>query len=118
MPRFLSKHLLEVKKVNHTLTPVLVGIVTFFLPCGFTQSMQIYSLTTGSFVGGATTMLVFALGTFPALALLSFASLGIKDKAKSGVFFKTAGLVVIFFAIFNLIGTFVAAGILPPFFSI
>ncbi len=118
MPTFLSKHLLQVKKVNHTLTPLLVGIITFFLPCGFTQSMQIYSLTTGSFMEGATTMLVFALGTLPALALLSFASLGIKDKAKSGVFFKTAGLVVIFFAVFNLLGTFVAAGILPPLFNI
>lgn len=118
MPRFVSKHLLQIKKVNHTLTPLLVGVITFFLPCGFTQSMQIYSLTTGSYIGGAMTMFVFALGTLPALALLSFASLGIKDKAKSGVFFKTAGLVVIFFAAFNLLGTLVAAGILPPLFNI
>lgn len=117
-PRFLSKHLLQVKNLNHTLTPLLVGVVTFFLPCGFTQSMQIYSLTTGSFVGGAMSMFVFALGTLPALALLSFASLGAKDKTKSGVFFKTAGIVVIFFAVFNLLGTLAAAGVVPPLFNI
>lgn len=117
-PRFLSKRLLQVKSVHHTLTPVLVGVITFFLPCGFTQSMQIVSLSTGSFIGGAMTMFIFALGTLPALALLSFASLGIKNKAQSGVFFKTAGLIVIFFAAFNLMGTLVAAGILPPIFNI
>lgn len=118
LPRFLSKNLLQIKKVNHTLTPLLVGIITFFLPCGFTQSMQIYALTTGSPLTGALTMLVFALGTLPALAALSFASLGIQDKKKSGAFFKTAGLIVIFFALFNLMGTLVSIGVLPPIFNI
>ncbi|MBY0539198.1 sulfite exporter TauE/SafE family protein [Patescibacteria group bacterium] len=117
LPKFISNHLLEVKKLNHTLTPVLLGVLTFFLPCGFTQSMQIYSLTTGSFWGGATTMFVFALGTLPVLALLSFSSLGIQNKAKSGVFFKTAGLVVIFFALFNLINSLVIIGLIPPMFN-
>ena len=62
-------------------------------------------------------MLVFALGTFPVLALLSFTSLGIHDKVKSGIFFKTAGLVVIFFALFNLINSLVVIGVLPPIFN-
>ncbi|MBP6860160.1 MAG: sulfite exporter TauE/SafE family protein [Candidatus Pacebacteria bacterium] len=116
-PKFISNHLLEIKKVNHTLTPVLLGIVTFVLPCGFTQSMQLYSLTTGSFWGGATTMFVFALGTLPVLALLSFGSLGIRDKATSSVFFKTAGLVVIIFALMNLVNSFVIIGFIPPIFN-
>lgn len=118
LPRFLSQHLLQIKKVNHTLTPLAVGVLTFFLPCGFTQSMQIYSLTTGSPLEGALTMLIFALGTLPALTALSFASLGIQNKKKSGIFFKTAGIIVIFFAVFNFIGTLVSAGILPPIFNI
>lgn len=117
LPKFLSSHLLGVKKINHTLTPVLLGIVTFFLPCGFTQSMQLYALSTGSFLTGAAIMFVFALGTLPVLALLSFTSLGIHDKVKSGIFFKTAGLVVIFFGIFNLINSLVVIGVLPPIFN-
>lgn len=117
LPKFLSNHLLEVKKLNHTLTPVLLGIITFFLPCGFTQSMQLYALSTGSFFTGAMTMFVFALGTLPVLVLLSFGSLGIKDKVQSGVFFKTAGLVVIFFALLNLINSFVVIGLIPPLFN-
>jgi sulfite exporter TauE/SafE len=117
LPKFISNNILKVKKLNHTLTPSLLGIATFFLPCGFTQSMQIYTLSTGSFLIGGAIMFVFALGTFPVLALLSFTSLGIHDKVKSGIFFKTAGLVVIFFALFNLINSLVAIGVLSPIFN-
>lgn len=117
LPSFIGKHVHGLKNINHTLTPLLVGVATFFLPCGFTQSMQIYTLTTGSFWTGAMTMFVFALGTLPVLALLSFSSLGIHNKARSGIFFKTAGLVVIFFGIFNLINSLVAIGIISPVFN-
>lgn len=117
LPRFFSEHALALKSLNHTLTPVLLGAMTFFLPCGFTQSMQIYTLSTGSFGAGAVTMSAFALGTLPVLALLSFSSAGIRDEAKRSMFFKSAGLVVIFFAMYNLINSLVAIGVLPPVFN-
>ncbi len=117
MPNVLGSRTHGLKDVNHVLTPLLVGIVTFFLPCGFTQSMQIYTLTTGSFLRGGLTMLSFALGTLPVLALLSFSSLGVHEKTQSSIFFKAAGLIVIFFAVFNLMNTLVGAGIIDPVFS-
>ena len=117
MPKFISSRAHGVSKLSHTLTPLLVGIATFFLPCGFTQSMQLYSLTTGSFLGGGLTMLAFALGTFPVLALISFSSFSIANSKKQGVFFKTAGLIVIMFAVFNLINSLVAIGFISPIFN-
>lgn len=117
LPTGLGSRVHGLKNANHVLTPLVVGILTFFLPCGFTQSMQIYTLTTGSFLKGGLTMLAFALGTLPVLALLSFSSLGIHKKAQSGIFFKTAGLVVIFFAVFNLMNTLAGAGLIDPVFS-
>ncbi|MBI2065081.1 MAG: sulfite exporter TauE/SafE family protein [Candidatus Yanofskybacteria bacterium] len=117
LPSFIGKRVHNLKNLNSTLTPFLVGIATFFLPCGFTQSMQLYTLTTGSFVQGSLMMFVFALGTLPVLALISFSSLGIHKKTQSGVFFKTAGLVVIFFAIFNIINSLVAIGLITPVFN-
>ena len=117
MPKFLSRHAMGVSKLNHTLTPLLVGVATFFLPCGFTQSMQIVALSTGNFMTGALTMLAFALGTLPVLGLLSFSSFSMNKSSKSGIFFKTAGLVVILFAIFNLINALVVINVLPPIFS-
>jgi uncharacterized protein len=117
MPRFLSRHALGVSKMNHVATPLLVGIATFFLPCGFTQSMQLYTLSTGSFVAGAMTMFVFALGTLPVLALISWSSWSIKDSTYAGVFFKSAGLVVILFALFNIINSLAAIGFIRPIFG-
>lgn len=117
MPKFLSSRALSITNINHVLTPALVGIATFFLPCGFTQSMQIYSLSTGSFLGGALTMLSFALGTLPVLALISFSSFSIKNNAKSGIFFKSAGLIVILFALFNIVNSLVAMGWMSPLFN-
>ncbi|MEP7162574.1 MAG: sulfite exporter TauE/SafE family protein [Candidatus Moraniibacteriota bacterium] len=117
IPKFLSRHAYGVSKLNHRLTPLLVGIATFFLPCGFTQSMQLYTLSTGSFQSGALTMLAFALGTLPVLALLSFSSFSSQKSSKAGVFFKSAGLIVILFALFNLINSLVIIGILPPIFN-
>lgn len=117
LPKFVGNHVQGLKRLNHTLTPFLLGAATFVLPCGFTQSMQIYALTTGSFGTSALTMFVYALGTLPVLAILSFSSLTIHTKARSGIFFKTAGLVVIFFGLFNLHNSLVVAGIIPSLIS-
>ncbi len=114
LPNQIGVRVQMLKTVNRSVSPLLFGFVTFFLPCGFTQSMQIYTLTTGSFWRGALTMLVFALGTFPVLALISFGTTGIKNSPQSGLFFKTAGFIVIFFAVLNLLTTLAGAGIIPP----
>lgn len=117
MPKFIARHAHGVSKFNHTLTPLLVGVATFFLPCGFTQSMQLYALTAGGFLEGGFTMLAFALGTLPVLALISFSPFSIKNDSRSGIFFKTAGLVVIAFALFNLANSLAVMGWIPPVFD-
>lgn len=106
------------KNITNKFAPILLGSSTFFLPCGFTQSMQVYSLSTGSFINGALTMLFFALGTFPILALISFASVKFADTLKSKIFFKTAGFIILFFAIINFLGALTAIGIIRPILSI
>lgn len=119
MPKIFGENILKIKKINNYFIPFIIGALTFFLPCGFTQSMQIYTLTTASFFKGALTMLSFALGTFPVLALLSFSSaLAIKLKNYSGIIFKTMGIVVILFALFNIINNLAALGIIPPIINL
>lgn len=114
MPLFFGKRIHGLKSVQHTFMPIVIGAATFFLPCGFTQSMQVYALSVGSFWTGAWIMLTFALGTLPVLLLLSFSSLTVHKKAQSSVFTKTAGIVVIFFGILNLLNALVAVGIIKP----
>ena len=46
-------------------TPLLLGTLTIFLPCGVTQAMMATALGTGSPVQGAILMFSFILGTSP-----------------------------------------------------
>ena len=117
-PAWLSKYVLRGSGHDHYLVPVFVGIGTFFLPCGFTQSMQLYALTTGSFIKGALTMTIFALGTFPMLALLSFGALNVSHKSWKSMFFKVAGIIVIALALFNLVNALATVGIINPLFNL
>jgi sulfite exporter TauE/SafE/copper chaperone CopZ len=117
LPTRFSKHVVNGSKRDHYLAPLLVGIGTFFLPCGFTQSMQLQALNTHSFVQGSLIMTFFALGTFPVLALLSFGTLNIAHKPWKGIFFKTAGIIVIALAVLNLTNALATAGIINPLFN-
>jgi sulfite exporter TauE/SafE len=117
MPEFISRHALGIRRFNHIFTPVLLGAATFFLPCGFTQSMQIYALSTGDFFRGGLSMLSFALGTLPVLFLMSFSSFAVENKKRLGIFFKTVGIIVIFFALFNIINSLALVGVIPPVFN-
>lgn len=79
----------------------LAGALTFFLPCGFTQAMQLYAISTGSVTQGAMIMGLFALGTAP--GLLGVGGLAAAFKGwKARLFFATAGLAVIFLGVFNI----------------
>jgi hypothetical protein len=66
----------------HALSPIQrglgVGLLTPLLPCGVLYVAGGTALLTGSPLGGAATMLVFALGSLPALLLvqLNFGWLG------------------------------------------
>ncbi|MEK7163541.1 MAG: sulfite exporter TauE/SafE family protein, partial [Patescibacteria group bacterium] len=81
--------------------PALLGASTFFLPCGFTQAMQLYAMSTGSPITGALTMGVFALGTAPGLLGVGGLTSIVKGTF-ARLFFKGAGVVVAMLAIFNI----------------
>jgi len=79
--------------------------------------MQLYALSTGNFAQGSLTMFFFALGTLPMLALLSFGSLNIAHKPWKGIFFKTAGIIVIALALLNFSNALATVGIIRPLFN-
>jgi sulfite exporter TauE/SafE/copper chaperone CopZ len=107
------------RKIEHeTFTPILIGFGTFFLPCGFTQAMQVAALSSGSFVSGLMIMLAFALGTLPMLSLLSFGASSFAHGKHAPLFFKSAGVVVIGLGIFALLAGLAGLGIINPLFSI
>ena len=104
VPKGISKLLgikeQEQKEYSHK-NAFLMGGSTFFLPCGFTQAMQLYAVSTGSFVSGAAIMGIFALGSAPGLLSIGGLTAAIKG-ALAQKFFKFAGVVVSLLAFFNL----------------
>lgn len=82
-------------------TAFLLGGLTFFLPCGFTQALQLYVLAKGDALTGAMTMLAFALGTLPALLSLSALSSFAKGAVRRHLL-RFAGAAVIFLAVVNV----------------
>ena len=107
------------KKIEHkTFTPIIIWFGTFFLPCGFTQSMQIAALSSGSYITGSLIMFSFALGTFPVLALLSFGVEGFSKSRFAPLFFKSAGVVVLWLGIFAFLAWLAWLGIIPPFINL
>ena len=82
MPKFIAHKLYEkghaAEHKAGTISAFFFGSSTFFLPCGFTQALQLYVLGQGDFLTGALTMFAFSIGTLPSLAglgaIASFAS--------------------------------------------
>jgi sulfite exporter TauE/SafE len=74
-------------------TSVLLGASTYWLPCGFTQSVQLYALAVADPVQSAIVMLMFVLGTTPAMLGIGFASSFLKTRFY-GQFLKVMGVFV------------------------
>ena len=80
---------------------MMLGALTFFLPCGFTQSMQLLALSSGGFLSGGMIMLVFALGTLPALLGISVMS-SVLEGRSARWFLQFSGAVVLLLGVLNL----------------
>lgn len=77
--------------------PIVLGALSFLLPCGFTQAMQVLAAASGSVLAGSLVMGVFALGTTP--GLIGIGGVSALARGQAGrVFFRFSGVLVLFFA--------------------
>lgn len=100
-PKWVTQKIQALSASEHPLVPFVLGALTFFLPCGFTQSMQLYALSTGNPVQAAVIMGIFALGTLPALVGIGAAASATRGKALHRVS-KFAGAVVVALGLINV----------------
>jgi len=103
MPKFVTRYIADEKNFQGRFMPILMGALTFFLPCGFTVTVQGLALLSGSPLQGALIMFAFVLGTTPILLGIGLSSFKLSQNHQSGeIFSKVAGILVIFFGLFNL----------------
>lgn len=109
MPKSFSHKVLDAEGHEHPSAPFFLGAATFFLPCGFTQALQLYALTTKSAAESGLLLFAFALGTAPSLLALGWASGSLKGKAGK-FFFQFSGALVITLGLWNIQNGFSIAG--------
>lgn len=109
LPKAISRPIARLQRKKHPLLPGIIGVLTFFLPCGFTQSMQLAAALSGSFVTGALIMFFFALGTLPVLFSVGLGSSWSHNK-NFGFFRKIVGTLILFFSLISLQSGLVLAG--------
>jgi sulfite exporter TauE/SafE/copper chaperone CopZ/plastocyanin len=103
MPKFITRFIANESNFKGRYMPFLMGAFTFFLPCGFTITAQGLALISGSAVQGGLIMILFALGTLPMLLTIGLSSVKFSQKPHlSERFLKVAGILVLFFALYNI----------------
>jgi hypothetical protein len=85
---------------SHWRTAV-VGAATFFLPCGFTQAVQVYALSTASPVAAGAIMATFAVGTTPGLLALGSVP-ELTTGRRQATVLRVVGVLVLGFALLNV----------------
>ena len=95
---------------RRTAGTLLAGAATFFLPCGFTQAVQLYAFSTGSPMSAGAIMATFAVGTAPALFAVAGAPTLFKGPKKVAML-RALGVVVIGFAVINATSAMRLAGV-------
>jgi len=103
LPKFITRYVADETNFKGRYMPFLLGALTFFLPCGFTITSQGLALLSGSPWQGALIMFFFALGTLPMLLIIGISSVKFSDRPHLfSQFLKVAGVLVLFFALFNI----------------
>jgi len=114
LPKSLTSHLSDETKFQGQFMPLLMGGLTFFLPCGFTLTVQSLSLASGNPVQGALIMGLFALGTFLPLFLIGYSGIRSQSNSTTAKYFsQVAGILVIIFALINIKSQFNVLGFNP-----
>lgn len=105
----LGIHTRKEREYSHK-NAFLMGAATFFLPCGFTQAMQLLAVSTGNPLQAAVIMGAFAIGTTPGLLTLGGLTSVVKG-AFAQRFFRIVGVIVVAMALINFANGFTLAGL-------
>ncbi|MFH1561613.1 MAG: sulfite exporter TauE/SafE family protein [Patescibacteria group bacterium] len=102
-PKLLTRLVADETNFKGKLMPFLMGMATLLLPCGFTITVQSLALLSGDPWQGFLIMSSFALGTLLPLLGIGLSNIKLsKDPHLSGQFLKVAGILVFFFALYNI----------------
>lgn len=102
-PAFLNRYIRKSSKSKHFFAPIVLGVLTIFIPCGITQAMEVLAINSGSPIMGALIMFAFVLGTSPLFAFLGVATAKLSE-SWSKKFGQVAAATLIGMALYSING--------------
>ncbi|MBL8102791.1 MAG: sulfite exporter TauE/SafE family protein [Anaerolineales bacterium] len=102
-PKFITRYIRRTAKGTDTATPIFLGLLTVFIPCGVTQAMMATALGTGSALMGAALMLAFTLGTSPVFFVVAYLATELGSKLEK-FFMRFVAVVVLILGLVTLDG--------------
>ena len=101
-PKFITRYIRRTAKNGTELvTPLFLGALTVFIPCGVTQAMMAAALGTGSPALGAALMFAFTLGTSPVFFIVAYLTTQIGRRLES-FFMRFVAVVVLILGLVTL----------------
>jgi len=94
-PKFITRYIRRTAKGTDTATPIFLGVLTVFIPCGVTQAMMATALGTGSIAMGAALMFAFTLGTSPVFFIVAYLTTELGSRLEKFFMRFVAALVLI-----------------------
>jgi len=82
-------------------TPIFLGALTIFIPCGVTQAMMAVALATGSAVQGAGIMFAFTLGTSPVFFIVAYMTAQLGKKLEAS-FMRFVAVVILILGLISI----------------
>lgn len=102
-PKFITRYIRRTAKGTDTFTPLFLGALTIFIPCGVTQAMMATALGTGSMAMGAALMFAFTLGTSPVFFIIAYLATELGAKLEK-FFMRFVAVVVLILGFVTLDG--------------
>jgi sulfite exporter TauE/SafE len=102
-PRFITRYIRRTAKGTETFTPLALGALTVFIPCGVTQAMMAIALGSGSAGLGAALMFAFTLGTSPVFFIIAYLATELGARLER-YFMRFVALVVLVLGLVTLDG--------------
>lgn len=110
-PYFIRKWIRSTgKSADNWFTPVLMGFLTIFIPCGITQAMMAAAMAAGMPLFGGALMFAFILGTSPVFFVAAYFATKLGSKLESW-FSKAVAIVLVVMAVMNIQSAFNLSGL-------
>ena len=102
-PKFITRYIRRTSKGTDTFTPLFLGALTVFIPCGVTQAMMAAALGTSSMAMGAALMFAFTLGTSPVFFIVAYLTTELGSRLER-IFMRLVAAVVLILGLVTING--------------